>query len=48
MEKAEVELLVHEVDNRNWWRTNTLDYPVARNAVSKIWSQLSRDDHAFS
>jgi len=48
MTKAEIELLAHEVANRNWWRSFVLDYPLARNAVSKIWATLSQNDNQQS
>lgn len=48
MEKAEIELLVHEVANRNWWRSNILDLPVARNAISRIWATLCQNDNQQS
>jgi hypothetical protein len=45
MEKAEIELLVHEVSNRNWWKQTINEIPVARNAISKIWATLCTNDN---
>ena len=44
LEKSEIELLVHEVNNRNWWNGTLLEYPIVRDAVSKIWANVCHND----
>jgi hypothetical protein len=49
MSREEIELLVTEVGNRNWWKSSSVkDLPIAKNAVSTLFSHLCRDNFEFS
>jgi hypothetical protein len=47
--REEIELLVTEVGNRNWWKSSSVkDLPIAKNAVSKLFSHLCFENFEFS
>jgi hypothetical protein len=49
MSREEIELLVTEVGNRNWWKSSSVkDLPIAKNAVSTLFSHLCRNNFEFS
>ena len=49
MSREEIELLVTEVGNRNWWKSSSVkDLPIAKNAVSTLFSHLCSNNFEFS
>lgn len=48
LERSEVDLITLEIGNRGWWRSSSLDVPLARNAASKFWAKLCTEDQKLS
>jgi hypothetical protein len=49
LSKDEVELLVLELGNRNWWaKQDIVDFPIAKNAVSQMFAHLCNENLKFS
>ena len=48
LDKDEVDLVVNFVANKVWWRTQTQDFKVVRNATSMMWAYIAFDNIQFS
>lgn len=48
LDKDEVDLLINFIGQRVWWKTQTQDYKMVRNAVATMWAHIAFDNIQFS
>ena len=44
----ELDLLINNVANLNWWRTEPQDFPLVRNSVALTFGHVAFDNREFS
>lgn len=48
LDKDELDLLINNVANLNWWRTEPQDFPLVRNSVALTFGHVAFDNREFS
>jgi hypothetical protein len=48
LDKDEVDLIINFIAHRVWWKTQTQEYKVVRNATSTMWAYIAFDNIQFS
>ena len=44
LDKDEVDLIINFIAHRVWWKTQTQEYKVVRNAIATMWAHIAFDN----